>query len=108
MLHPRFGVVTEKPDGSIKVRAVDHMSWSAFGQKKKDSVNGHAFPREKLHHDKLDQLAEVGWLVKAWVGEFVFLQVLELFKKLNKECPSLFTADVDWAFRRIPGKPEDR
>ena len=35
------------------------MSWSAFGGLKGDSVNGHAFPSEKLHHDKLDQLAEV-------------------------------------------------
>ena len=75
LLHPRFGVVTEKPDGSIKVRAVDHMSWSAFGKKKKDSVNGHAFPMEKLHHDKLDQLAEVGRLVGTWGGGPVFVRL---------------------------------
>ena len=35
-------------------------------------------------------------------------QVLELFKKLNGDCPSLFKADVDSAFRRIPVKPEER
>ena len=28
-LNPRFAVVQDKPDGSVKVRPVDHMSWSA-------------------------------------------------------------------------------
>ena len=48
-----------RPDGSKKVRAVDHMSWSAFGGKKDDSVNGHVAPTEKLKHDCLDALAGV-------------------------------------------------
>ena len=47
-------------------------------------------------------------MVKAWDWEPCFLQVLELFRKLNKEVPSLFKADVDSAFRRIPVKPEER
>ena len=48
-----------------------------------------------------------GWCL----GEGVLFrlpQVLELFKKLNGDCPSLFKADVDSAFRRIPVKPEER
>ena len=28
LLNPRFGVEQLKEDGSIKVRAVDHLSWS--------------------------------------------------------------------------------
>ena len=31
LLHPRFSAAREKEDGSIKVRAVDHLSWSANG-----------------------------------------------------------------------------
>ena len=34
LLHPRFPNVKVKPDGSTKVRSVDHMSWSAFGHHK--------------------------------------------------------------------------
>ena len=65
LLHPRFEVVTERPDGSKKVwlcfrchssllacvrevRAVDHFSWSAFGENKGGSVNGYANPCEKM------------------------------------------------------------
>ena len=75
LLHPRFAVVTEKADGSMKVavyishhacrfvldgqvRAVDHFSWSAFGEHKEGSVNGHVAPAEKLRHDTLDSFAE--------------------------------------------------
>lgn len=58
LLHPRFAVVTVKPDGSEKVRAVDNMSWSAFGGLKGDSVNGHVSPSESVRHDSLDGLAE--------------------------------------------------
>ena len=59
LLHPRFAVENVKPDGAVKVRPVDHFSWSAFGKKKEDSVNGHVHPSEKLKHDTLDMLAEV-------------------------------------------------
>ena len=41
-----------------QVRAVDHFSWSAFGEHKEGSVNGHVAPAEKLRHDTLDSLAE--------------------------------------------------
>ena len=31
LLHPRFCVVQERPNGSVKARAVDNFSWSASG-----------------------------------------------------------------------------
>lgn len=62
---PRFGIDQgEKPDGTKKVRAVDHFSWSR-GQKNKkrkkseiksDSVNGHYVPDVGMKHDHLDDL----------------------------------------------------
>jgi hypothetical protein len=70
LLNPRFGVRQEKDDGSIKVRAIDHLSWSpatADGgcaehrpskkARKEGSVNGHTAPSEKMRHDTLDVLA---------------------------------------------------
>ena len=51
-----------RPDGTIKVRPVDHFSWSA-GQKlskkkrKLESINGHTQLQEKITHDHLDDLA---------------------------------------------------
>jgi len=62
---PRFGVAQGiKPDGSEKVRAVDHFSWShSNGQKKRkrrvvksDSVNGHFIAEMAIKHDHLDDL----------------------------------------------------
>ena len=52
-----------EPDGSVKIRAVDHMSWSASrGQKRKrsrkqikeQSINGHSVLPDKVSHDHLD------------------------------------------------------
>ena len=55
LLHPRFAVAKGKPDGSVKIRAVDHFSWSPHHEKE-DSVNGYTFPAEKFKHETLDHL----------------------------------------------------
>ena len=70
LLNPRFGVEQEKEDGSTKVRAIDHLSWSPSTltddgvecrptkkARKAASVNGHTAQREKMRHDTLDMLA---------------------------------------------------
>ena len=66
LLMPRFGIEQgTKPDGSTKVRAVDHFSWSHSAGKRKrkrseiraGSVNGHYNPDTDLKHDHLDDLA---------------------------------------------------
>ena len=91
LLHPRFAVSQVKPDGSTKLRAVDHLSWSA-GRHKADSVNGCTAPSEKMKHDTLDALA---------IGMSVFVDTV-------REVPGLFKADVDSAYRRVPIRPEHR
>ena len=95
-LAPRFAVVQGvKPDGSAKVRAVDHMSWSAAGRKrrkrsrmevKKASVNGSCSVPERVAHDHLDDLAAT----------------MHAFFLLFGVLPALWKADIDAAFRRIP------
>ena len=69
-LVPRFAVEQGvKPDGSAKIRAIDHFSWSApdaatAGMKrtrkviKAHSVNGHYTMNNELTHDHLDILME--------------------------------------------------
>ena len=65
LLVPRFGVTQGvKDDGTAKVRAVDHFSWSHAGGRKKRkraevksaSVNGHYSLSESIKHDHLDDL----------------------------------------------------
>jgi len=95
-LVPRFGVEQGlKPDGSIKLRAVDHMSWSAAqGQKRKrsrnqikeHSINGHCSVPAKVSHDHLDSL----------------LQLLRVVFAKTGVVPWLWKADIDAAFRRVP------
>ena len=95
-LVPRFGVEQGlKPDGSIKLRAVDHMSWSAAqGQKRKrsrnqikeHSINGHCYVPAKVSHDHLDSL----------------LQLLRVVFAKTGVVPWLWKADIDAAFRRVP------
>ena len=69
--------MTEKPDGSKKVglappglvwrlsvsfgkvRAVDHFSWSAFGEHKDGSVNGYVNPCEKMKNETIDKFTQV-------------------------------------------------
>ena len=95
-LVPRFGVEQGlKPDGSVKIRAVDHMSWSASqGQKRKrsrkqikeQSINGHCELPAKVSHDHLDGM----------------LQLLRVVFALTGAVPWLWKADIDAAFRRVP------
>ena len=87
LLAPRFGVEQLKPDGSIKVRPVDHYSWSPDVKHKKvqGGVNGATSVAEKLKHDTIDHL---------WI-------VLEEFKKKIGTSPGLLKVDVDSAYRCI-------
>ena len=62
-LHPRFGIEQgRRPDGTMKIRSVDHFSWVA-GQRrckkrrKAASVNGHCVLTEKITHDHVDDIA---------------------------------------------------
>ena len=92
LLHPRFSAVQFKSDGSLKVRPVDHLSWSSCRGRKQESVNGHTAALEKLGNECIDTLASV----------------LEAFKE-NVGCvPGLWKADINSAFRRIPVRPEHR
>ena len=84
-----------KADGTVKVRAVDHLSWSHarnVGRKrtrkevKNGSVNGHYQPTCPITHDHLDDL----------------LSAMQLQTSLCDEVPWLWKADVDAAFRRVP------
>ena len=76
-LAPRFGVPQEKADGSIKVRPVDHFSWSAAqGSKKRSraeakepSINGHTMCPEQMRHDHLDDLANAARMWKQVSGK---------------------------------------
>lgn len=91
VLQPRFAVSQARPDGSVKLRAVDHFSWSDK-KGKAGSVNGCAAPAEKLKHDTLDALADA----------------MCLFVERVQEVPWLYKADIKEAFRRVPVKPEHR
>ena len=96
----------EKPDGGLKVRAIDNFSWSTgemyahekmrlWGdmyanapvrstkssrktQIRRGSVNGHTTPSEKLSHDTLDALVEAMALSVDKVGEMPSLFKLSL------------------------------
>ena len=92
---PRFGVDQgQKPDGTKKIRAVDHFSWSHVKGKRKrkrseiksGSVNGHYVPDVELKHDHLDDLAAAmklhyAMLVKVCVNTSIsaFMLVVCLF-----------------------------
>ena len=89
-----------KPDGTAKVRAVDHFSWSyAHGRKKRrrkdvksESVNGHFSRGKSIRHDHLDDLHAASKLLFEVVGEV----------------PGLWKVDIDAAFRRVPLKESDK
>ena len=82
LLNPRFGVEQEKEDGSMKVRAIDHLSWSPSTRcdestaecrptkkaRKEASVNGYTLPAEKMSHDTLDVLTAAMRQYKEVVG----------------------------------------
>ena len=97
-LHRRFGVEQGTcPNGKVKVRSVDHFSWSATKarsrkKRKLESVNGHTVIPEKMTNDHLDDLMESVRLFLVRIGVV----------------PALWKADVDAAFRRIPLRPEHR
>ena len=67
LLHPRFGVEQVKEDGTVKLRPVDHMSWSpsegieepSKKELKHGSVNGYTCPQEKMRPDTLDKFIAV-------------------------------------------------
>ena len=92
LLHPRFAVSQPKPDGGVKLRAVDHLSWSAQGRGKAASVNGSIAPCEKLRHDTLDSL----------------IDAVQAFARLTGEIPGLYKGDIEGAFRRIPVSADQR
>jgi hypothetical protein len=92
---PRFGVEQGvRPDGTKKLRAVDHFSWSySAGQKKRkrreikwSSINGHFTSNEAVKHDHLDDL----------------LAAMKLQFETEGQAPGLWKADIDAAFRRVP------
>ena len=95
-LVPRFGVEQGlRPDGSVKIRAVDHFSWSHRGagparrtrrEVKVSSVNGHYTPDMQITHEHLDDLHVV----------------MRRFHCRLGRVPWLFKADIDAAFRRVP------
>ena len=97
LLCPRFGVQQLKPDGRVKVRAVDNFSWApgpAAGKaaQKLNSVNGHTMATEKLSHEALDQICAA----------------MQELQRLTDSTPGLWKADVDSAFRRVPINPQQR
>ena len=98
-LNQRFGVEQGlKPNGDVKVRAVDNMSWgysSEVSRPKKrprQSVNGCSAIPEKIMHHHVDDLAVA----------------IKLFIQLMACIPGLIKADVKAAFRRIPLLPAHR
>ena len=91
LLHPRFGILQEKEDGTVKVRPIDNFSWSRFGfrrgaLRKAHSVNGHTYPVDKVKHQNLDE----------------FTALLQHFQQQTGCQPHLFKTDIDAAFRRVP------
>ena len=101
LLNPRFAVEQLKPDDTVKLRAVDNMSWAPQAQSGADrlswrelrehSVNGRTVPLEKLKHETLDELV---------------LAMTMHVKKIG--VPGLWKADIDAAYRRVPVAPEHR
>ena len=76
LLHPRFGVEQVREDGSIKMRPIDHLSWSPGDEAeapskkeiKHESVNGYTVPQEKMRPDTLDKFITVLVSFVATVG----------------------------------------
>ena len=110
-LHPRFGIEQGKrPDGTLKIRSVDHFSWVA-GQRrckkrrKAASVNGHCVLTEKITHDHVDDIA-AGMVELRRRARWVYL--FRRDRSFMRVCrradvvPWLWKLDIDSAFRRIP------
>ena len=124
LLHPRFTVEQTREDGSLKFRAVDHLSWSSMEpgvmsarvlSKKKAmraaSVNGFTFPAEKMHHDTVDTLFDAMALHVGLLGEEPgLIKVCCLMHNCwAREGQSLLLqGDIDGAYRRVPVHVQDR
>ena len=84
-LSPRFAITQgTKPDGSPKIRIIDDLA--------RGGVNEACQPVEQL---KLD-------------GADVLVCALRTYRRLCGVAPSLFKADVDSAYRRVPIQPGER
>ena len=99
MLNQRFGVEQGlKPNGDVKIRAVDNMSWGCSGdrtrskKRPRQSVNGCSAIPERIMHHHVDDLEAA----------------IRLFIHLMACAPGLLKADVNAAFRRIPLLPAHR
>ena len=103
-----------REDGKMKIRPVDHFSWSNVATRsrkriKLNSVNGMTEVPEAIKHDHLDDLVASMTLLR----RFVLLMFLSPHPpiiriclcccvRLTGETPALWKLDVDSAFRRIP------
>ena len=81
----------ERPDGTVKVRSVDHYSWHAGHRRskrrrKEASVNGHCLLTEKITHDHVDDI----------------VAGMAILKNRSGVVPWLWKLDVDSAYRRVP------
>ena len=92
LLQPRFAVQQTRVDGTIKLRSIDHFSWSPEKRGKLESVNGHVSVGEKLKHHTLDNLADA----------------MRALHAATQEPVGLLKADIDSAFRRVPIAPGHR
>ena len=124
LLNPRFGVEQLKEDGSIKVRAIDHFSWSpaahAFGMASEgERLSKKVQPRCpcKLVGQCRPLQARKEFSVNGHVMPTEKLRhdtldalalAASMFVDLVGVVPALFKADVDSAFRRIPIMPQHR
>jgi hypothetical protein len=94
---PRFGVEQGvKQDGTKKVRAVDHFSWSqSSGQKKRrrrdvksESINGHFTPEMTIKHDHLDDLLAAMRLQHDITGQACIFAFVRLTRRICFACLS--------------------
>lgn len=92
LVQPRFVVEQTRTNGTVKLRSIDHFSWSPKNQGKACSVNGHISAAEKMKHHTLDTLASV----------------MKEFHALMLEPPGLIKADIESAFRRVPISSKSR
>ena len=115
---PRFGINQGlKQDGSVKVRAVDHFSWSSpDGRRKRKkgemmecSVNGRYGLDIDMKHDHLDDLfgsMQIHWQQTCAVKICTNINMIKHFAA--RKAPALMKADIDSAFRRIPVRDDHR
>ena len=98
-LAPRFAAVQGVlSDGSPRIRAVDHLSWSAAegrsykrsrAEVRTDSVNGHSHIPIQIRHDHIDDLCQA--------LRMAYEEFCEPFS-----LPWMWKTDIAQAFRRLP------